>query len=89
MSVRAKFKCNGVTKRLTNVWYPETKENKEAFIYEAEFFVVTNADSKAPGDENAIFFSSTPSGKITISAMRDDLFDPGRTYYVDFNVAPS
>ncbi len=88
VQTRAKFRCSGVTKSEINVWNPDTKENDRVFVYAAKFQVVTNQDSHAPGDENAIFFASTPSGEISITTMRDDLFEPGRTYYVDFSVAP-
>lgn len=89
MTTRAKFRCVSVTKKQMNVWHPDSKENKSEFVYDAEFFVVTNQDSHRAGDENAMYFSSTPTGKINIATMRDDLFEPGRSYYVDFNEAPA
>ena len=82
-TVRAKFECSGVTKRLASVWHPGTRANREVYVYDAELCVVTDADS------SAIFFFATPNESINIQTMRDDLFDPGRTYYVDFSIAPA
>lgn len=52
-------------------------------MYEAEFNVVTGDNSP----ENARFFASTPTGTIKIGVVREDVFEPGRAYFVDFTLA--
>lgn len=69
--VRAKFKCTSVAKR--EGW----GENK--FVYAAEFHAVSSG-----GPENQAFFAATPSGKIELSTVKEDHFEVGKEYYVDF-----
>ena len=80
MLVRAKFNCTSVKKYASTTW--ENKQPKQGFLYEYEFYPVT--DGKG---ENAKFFASTPSGSLKMSAVRDDLFVPGKSYYLDFTEA--
>lgn len=75
---RAKFTCVGVTKR--KGW---TKDIP--FIYDAEFNAVTTDGS----EEDKAFFAATPSGRITIGTVRDDHFQVGKVYYVEFKEAES
>lgn len=70
-NTRAKFKCNSVTKQ--EGW------GGAKFVYNAKFFVVTGNS-----DENKQFFASTPTGTIEIGTVREDFFEPGEEYYVDF-----
>lgn len=79
MDVRAKFNCYSVKKTYTTKW--EGGNPVLGFLYDYEFSVVTSDNN----DENKKFFASTPSGKINIQAVRDDLFEPGKSYYVDFS----
>lgn len=81
MNVRAKFNCHSVKKTYTTKW--EDGKPVMGFLYDYEFYVVTNDNN----DENKVFFASTPSGKINVQAVRDDLFEPGRNYYTDFSPA--
>jgi len=72
MQTRAKFQCYEVTK--SKGW-----SGTPAFLYSAKFQVVT-----ATNEENKKFFTSTPSGSIEIRTYREDQFQPGEEYYIDF-----
>ena len=72
---RAKFECVSVTKR--EGW------GDAKLLYEATFAVVTGKGSP----ENEKFFASTPSGEIKVGVVRDDHFEVGKSYYVDFTEA--
>lgn len=74
-TVRCKFRCNEVVKRLG--WQ---KDNP--FIYSAKFSAVTD-DSP----ENKNFFAATPSGQLEVSTMKEDLFEIGKSYYLDITLA--
>jgi hypothetical protein len=67
----AKFKCIEVTKR--QGW------SGNEFLWAARFSVVMG-DS----EENKAFFAATPSGTIDISTIREDHFEVGEEYTVDF-----
>lgn len=84
MSVRAKFNCISTKKYASTVWDKDGKKPQQGFAYSYEFQVVTGTS-----EENKGFYASTPSGTITIGAVRDDLFQPGKSYYVDFTPADS
>lgn len=73
--VSAKFTCTSVKKYRGWSGTPE-------FLYEYEFQAVTGNS-----EENKSFFASTPTGSLKMSAVRDDLFDPGQDYYLDFTPA--
>lgn len=86
--VRAKFTCISSTRRQGwGLWDPQTQSGvtEKRFIYDYEFQAVTNNDS----EENKLFFASTPSGNLTLAAVRGDLFEPGQDYYLDFTPAES
>ena len=72
---RAKFYCTSVTKALH--W-----DGTGRYLYTATLSPVTSGS-----DENKSFFSSTPSGKIELGSFSDNLFEPGKEYYVDFTPA--
>ncbi len=72
--VRAKFKCTSVTKQ-------EDWSKQHPFQYSYKFSVVTSGSK-----ENETFWKYTLSGTIDISAIRDDLFEVGKEYYVDFTL---
>lgn len=82
MSTRAKFVCTSVRKYSLTIW--NGNHTSAGFVYEAEFQAVTSG-----AEENASFFASTPSGSIKISTIREDVFEPGTAYYVDFSPVPS
>jgi hypothetical protein len=83
-STRCKFKCHGVTKRLSGRFNPTTKTSEPVFVYDAEFYAVVG-DSP----ENEAFFEATPSGTVKIGTYREDRFEPGKSYYLDITEAPS
>jgi len=73
MKVRAKFYCHSMTK---------TTSSPEPFIYNYRFSAVTSGS-----DENKKFWKWTPSGMIELSSIRDDIFEVGKEYYLDFTPA--
>lgn len=77
MAVIAKFTCNAKTQRKN--W---NADPNHPFLYEYEFQPVTGNS-----EENKAFFASTPSGKLAMSAVGDDLFQPGKEYYLEFRPA--
>ena len=82
MNVRAKFSCTSVTKQMGGKYNPEGKY-ESGVVYDYKFSAVTGGTT----DENKSFFASTPSGQISLSAVRDDLFEIGKEYYLDFSLA--
>jgi hypothetical protein len=82
MSVQAKFTCTSIKKYSSTVWDTEGKNHKQGFAYAYEFQAVTGTS-----EENKSFFASTPTGNLSMSAVRDDLFEPGKSYYLDFTLA--
>lgn len=82
-TVRAKFQCMAKAPYEIAIWDEEHKNvvgNGTAYRY--EFYAVTG-DS----EENNKFYASTPGGNISLYAVRDDLFVPGKPYYLDFTLA--
>lgn len=75
-TVRCKFRCNSITKRLDSY----KSENK--FVHTYEFSAVYDGS-----EENKKFFAYTPSGTLNVGAFRDDLFEPGLEYYIDITLA--
>ena len=76
MTTRAKVTCVGVRK------YRGWGSQPAPMFWEAEFVPVTGDST-----ENKSFFASTPSGNIKLSTIREDHFEPGKSYYVDFTEA--
>lgn len=74
MTVRAKFKCIEVTKRQS---WSDTK-----LLYAAKFSPVTQGS-----EENKRFYDATPSGHIELATYKEDLFQVGAEYYIDFTKA--
>ena len=79
MTVRAKVLCSSVTRRQTSVYDPEISGSRQAFVFDARFFPVAGDT-----EENKRFFASTPGGDIQLTTMREELFEPGKSYYLDF-----
>jgi hypothetical protein len=82
MNVRAKFQCHAKGQYEVTVWDEEHKNPQPGIAYRYEFYAVAGGS-----DENNKFFASTPGGSITLYAVRDDLFVPGQSYYLDFSAA--
>jgi hypothetical protein len=74
MTTRVKFDC--IEKRQYKGW------NGHDFFYGYKFQVVVGNS-----EEDKKFFGSTPSGNLEISAVADNLFEPGKAYYLDFTPA--
>ena len=74
MNVRCKFECTSVKKY--KGW------GGVEFMYQYDMQPVTGTN-----EENKKFFASTPSGKLEVGAVRDDLFQPGKQYYLDITPA--
>lgn len=81
ISVRAKFHCTSVTKTMGGMYNSEGKY-VSGVVHNYRFQAVTNNS-----DENKKFYASTPSGSIELQAVRDDLFEIGQEYYLDFTLA--
>lgn len=75
---RCKMRCTEVAKQIGWGDHP--------IIYAAKFRVVMPSHD-GPSDENKKFFAATPSGEITLGTIRDDHFEVGRVYHVDFTPA--
>lgn len=74
VTIRAKFKCQSMTKTL--------KYDGLSYVYSYKFYAVTSGS-----EENKSFFESTPSGSIELSTVKDDIFEIGKEYYLDFGLA--
>lgn len=69
-AVKAKFVCQSVTKFASG----------ENFVYNYKFSAVTHGSP-----ENEMFWKWTPSGNIELNSIRNDLFEVGKSYYIDFS----
>lgn len=72
--VRAKFRCTSVTKR--EGW------GAHKVLHAAKFVPVTTGS-----EENEKFFAATPSGSLEVDTVVPDVFEVGKTYYLDFTPA--
>lgn len=70
-TVRCKFTCTNVTKRLH--W-----DGSGRHLYDAEFSAVHDGS-----EENERFFEATPSGQLKIGTFKQDHFEVGKDYYLD------
>lgn len=76
--VRCKYSCHEITK--TKNW---DSKSPNKWLYRARFGVVS-----ATSEENKKFFEATPSGTIEVGTYKEDHFEPGKEYFVDFTEAP-
>lgn len=74
-TTRCKFRCTSVTKQ-------EHWDKQKGFLYSAKFQAVYN-DSP----ENKAFFEATPSGSLEVGTYKQDVFEPGKEYFIDIAVA--
>lgn len=72
---RAKFVCTSVSK--SKHW-----DGSGKFLFTARMTPVMNGS-----EENKKFYASTPSGNIELGQFSEDLFEPGKSYFVDFTEA--
>ena len=80
MKTRAKFTCESVTKR-------RDRSAEGGYVYDAHFGAVSRYGSEET-EENKSYWQWTPAGQITMSTIRDDFFEVGKDYYVDFTPVP-
>lgn len=71
----AKFVCSEVTKRLH---WDGSKRN----LHTAKFTPVMSGS-----EENKKFFEATPSGVLEIGQFQEDLFTPGKEYFLEITEA--
>lgn len=71
MTTSCKFRCTSVTKS-------EHWDKQKGFLYSAEFSPVTSGSP-----ENEKFFAATPAGSLKVSTVTQDIFVPGKEYYLD------
>ena len=74
-TTRCKFTCQSVTK--LRHW-----DKQKGFLYEAEFQAVHDGS-----DENKEFFDATPSGLLKVGTYKEDVFEPGKDYFIDISEA--
>ena len=86
MKVRCKFKCRttGKYEGCRYVVKDGVGSYVPGFNHTAELYPVTG-DSK----ENQEFFAATPGGKLELSVMVGQFFEPGKEYYIDIEEAPA
>jgi len=72
-TVRTKFRCTSKTVSLA------TKRGEKQFYYEYKFQAVIEGS-----EENRSFFAFTPSGSVELYTVKDDSFEIGAEYYLDF-----
>jgi hypothetical protein len=82
MITRCKFHCHSVTKRQHSNYNYETKANDLSFVFSAEMSPVMGNS-----EENKKFFASTPTGEFKVGTIREDVFEPGKDYYLDISLA--
>ena len=78
MNVRAKFVCVGINKTMGGTY--DNMGKYVSGVLHGYRFIPTVGNS----DENKKFFNSTPTGVLELNAVRDDLFELGKEYYLDF-----
>lgn len=79
MATRCKFVCSNVKKM--KHWNQPT-EGPIRFLFEAEFHGVTGGS-----EENKSFFEATPTASLKIGVYKEDVFEPGKEYYLDIGEA--
>jgi hypothetical protein len=78
-TVRAKFKCDSVEKRVN--W---NKTQAHPFLYTVKMSPVVGQEKDT---ENSKFWEATPAGILHMESILPDAFEPGKEYYVDFTPA--
>ena len=73
MKVRAKFTCNSIRKH--------KGFGADPFVFDYEFSPVTQ---NSGAEENDSFWKYTPSGSLSLGSIKEDLFEVGSSYYLDF-----
>jgi hypothetical protein len=81
MATRCKVKCQGIEKSMGSK--NENGKWIESPVYTARFSAAPSGTSP----ENAEFFAATPTVEMRLGTIRDDHFQVGQEYYVDFTPA--
>jgi hypothetical protein len=81
MTIRCKFVCDSVTRRLSNEYDSAAGKYVKREVYDAHFTAVTSGS-----EENKKFYASTPSGHFSVVSVREE-FEPGKEYYLDITPA--
>ncbi len=76
MTVRCKFRCQQKTATEQAMW--NGHESAPSITYSYKFYVVTSGS-----EENKAFYAATPAGTLDVSCVKNDLFTPGKEYYLD------
>lgn len=82
MNTRCKAICSNVSAYLGTVWDEHGQNPTYGKLHKYEFYAVTSGS-----DENKRFYASTPSLNMTVSCVRDDAFELGKEYYLDFSLS--
>lgn len=75
--IRCKFRCSSVRKMSSR-----QGDGSYRLLYEAEFYAVSEGS-----EENREFFAWTPSGSLKVGVYKEDVFEPGKEYYLDISLA--
>ncbi|MGA2669817.1 MAG: hypothetical protein ABSF21_00110 [Dehalococcoidia bacterium] len=80
--VRTKFRCNWKSTHTEKTYNRETRVEDSIVLYDYNFTTVYTGS-----EENTKFFAATPSGSLTLSCVRNDLFTINKEYYLDLSPA--
>ncbi len=81
MFTRAKFRCISVEKYMGGK-YDDAGKYVNGILFNYKFSAVVDGSP-----ENKSFYAATPNGNVQLSAVKDDLFEIGKEYYLDFTPA--
>ncbi|WP_292163115.1 hypothetical protein [Mesorhizobium sp.] len=88
MKVRAKFRCDSITHLINSLWDDQLKQSIPTPARSIKMSpVYGNGD---PNHENTKFWKASPSGSFemnVVNAAAADMFEVGKTYYLDFTPA--
>lgn len=93
MSVRAKFKVDGIERSMTSVDNGNKDENGRAIYEPAELQTVVLSPVYANNDpehENSKFWRYSPTGQVKLGTINESAaryFELGAEYYIDFTKA--
>lgn len=79
---RCKFVCQSIRKSFTRVYNEEMKKAEPKMLFTAELTPVMDGS-----EENKRFFQYTPSGKFEVGQYKEDVFEPGKEYFIDITLA--
>ena len=84
-SVRAKFTCTSIERRMSSRWNSVTREHEDK-----EMRTVTLIPVYGDSDENKRFWNATPAGTLQLGMINleaAEAFDIGKEYYLDISPA--